>query len=726
MYLNENIGTFNQSLLIRDSRECATGQQWYVCTANNFQGCCSVNACAVSECPDSSTAAVGASKSSTISPSTSSFSTETTSSTASTTSSQTTKSSQVTLQTPKPSTILLTTTISNSIITTQTSSSSTTILADSTTHPSSNSTPIIAGAIVGSIALICFAVAAFCCFRFRQKKKQDRERMFAEPESPNPETIQFYTTTGKTLQTPSSTRTSRNPSGGFSGLGGLGLGDVFASFGGKSRSTSTSPPSTSLLGGPSMTESQISAPISLMHPMPTIHPTPTPESPEDHEHDKQLPSDPEKSSLMPPPEFLHPAFHVLPGTSSRPAYRSELDFTINELDGREIGRRSDSIGARSEGMSMIESEGIVSPMSTPNMSAKVSSNGFSTTSTPPFNLSVPVTSMNIPQGYEHKYRHREVQGTWHSNASPNNLPPNGHTSTRPQYSTQSYHERNNSSTNNSNSNSNSPNLYPIHQQQPQAQTQTQYAQQLAQARRMNATIIENPYQIYRNSREHQQNKGYRNALEQAQAQDRARNHGQVLVQGQVQAEAPSQEQRQIPSQKGKERERERIGGETEQKDSGLKRESSTHSIPIGLSLDAESSVSPPKSQNRNREMHMDTREGNARLRVHDSLDGDCGDLYDSAERRMQIQSSYTDTPAHSVSRSHSRTGSVGRVGNYTSPSNLMDSTRPKEQIDHRIPAMGSVNRDGNGNGNGIGEQKQGFTPPGFDLECRVVSPTPLP
>lgn len=49
--------------------------------------------------------------------------------------------------------------------------------------------------------------------------------MFAEPESPDTETIQFYTTTGKTLQTPSSTRTSRTSSGGF-------LGDVFAPFGG--------------------------------------------------------------------------------------------------------------------------------------------------------------------------------------------------------------------------------------------------------------------------------------------------------------------------------------------------------------------------------------------------------------------------------------------------------------------------------------------------------------
>ena len=69
-------------------------------------------------------------------------------------------------------------------------------------------------------------MAAFCCFRFRQKKKQDRERIFVECDSPDPETIQFYSTTGKTLQTPSSTST-RSP-----GFPGLGLGDVFAPFGG--------------------------------------------------------------------------------------------------------------------------------------------------------------------------------------------------------------------------------------------------------------------------------------------------------------------------------------------------------------------------------------------------------------------------------------------------------------------------------------------------------------
>ncbi|KAJ8061440.1 hypothetical protein OCU04_009259 [Sclerotinia nivalis] len=567
-------------------------------------------------------------------------------------------------------------------------------------------------------------MAAFCCFRFRQKKKQDRERMFAESESPDPETIQFYTTTGKTLQTPSSTRTSRSPSGGFSGLGGLGLGDVFASFSRKTRSSSTSPPSTSPPGGPSMTESQISAPIHLMHPMHIVHPTPIPESPEDHEHDKPLSSDPEKSSITPPPESLHPAFHVLPGTSSRPAYRPGLGFTINELDGRETGRRSGSIGgsigARSEGMSMSGSEGIVSPMSTPNTNERVSSKGFSAMGTPPFNLIAPASSMNIPQGYghEHGHGHGQVQGTWHSNTAPNNLPPNGPAPIQSQFNTQSYHRRNNSSTNNSNGGSSSPNPYTINQ--PQAQAQTQYAQQLAQARRTNATIVENPYQMYRDSREHQQNMGYQNALERAQAQDQGRSQGQVQ----------SRVQRQMPAQKGKERERVSEGtdknGQENEEGSGLKREISTHSIPIGLSLDAQPSASHPNPQKRNRETNP--RDQNAQLQVHATLYGNHGGLPEPLHRRTQTQPSYIRTHTHSGSGSHSRSGpgpgSVSSIGNSaSSPSpnpnpNHMRSMSSTKQWNHRIPVIGS------GSGSENGKQQPGFTAPGFDFECRVVAPTP--
>ncbi|TGO90400.1 hypothetical protein BPOR_0066g00100 [Botrytis porri] len=415
MYLNVDAQSFNQSLFIRESRECAEGQQWYVCNANDFQGCCSVDACSVSECPDSNTAAVGASSTSTT-PSTSSTSSSeseslststsatsesestsmssTSASTTPTTSSQTTQSSQSILQTTpqttsqtlSPSTILLTTTVNHPVSApTQNLSASPTTVAQ-TTPPtlSSNSTPIIAGAVVGSVALICFAMAAFCCFRFRQKKKQDRERMFAEPESPDPETIQFYSTTGKTLQAPSSTST-RSP--GFSGLG---LGDVFAPFGERARANSTSPPSKSPPGATAMSESQVPVPS---HSIPTIHPSLIPRSQEDDENERPLSHDPEKSSLVPPPESSHPAFHPLPVMPSpRPVPRSNMGITMSELDGREIGRRSLSVGG-SERMSGSGSEGAVSAMSTPTHSVILG------------------PSTNLAQG--------RTQGYWDPNAPPN-------------------------------------------------------------------------------------------------------------------------------------------------------------------------------------------------------------------------------------------------------------------------------------------------------------------
>ncbi|KAH8655562.1 hypothetical protein BX600DRAFT_525755 [Xylariales sp. PMI_506] len=36
----------------RSSTNCATGEQWYSCAVNNFQGCCSVDACSNTGCPD--------------------------------------------------------------------------------------------------------------------------------------------------------------------------------------------------------------------------------------------------------------------------------------------------------------------------------------------------------------------------------------------------------------------------------------------------------------------------------------------------------------------------------------------------------------------------------------------------------------------------------------------------------------------------------------------------
>ncbi|KAF7934033.1 uncharacterized protein EAE97_008393 [Botrytis byssoidea] len=675
MYLNVDAQNFNQSLFIRESRECTQGQLWYVCSANDFHGCCSVDACAVSECPDSNTAAVGASSTSTTSTpskstsstfSTSSTSSASSSTTASTTSSQTTESSQSILQTTpqsapqtlSPSTVLLTTTDNHPVSApTQTLSSSPTTVAQ-TTPPtsSSNSTSIIAGAVVGGVALICFAMAAFCCFRFRQKKKQDRERMFAEPESSDLETIQFYSTTGKTLQTPSS-KSTRSP-----GLSGLGLGDVFAPFGGRTRTSSNSAPPKSPPGGPAMSESQVSAPS---HSIPTVHPSLIPKPQEDDEHDRPLSHDPEKSSLAPPPESSHPAFHPLPGMPSpRPAHRSGMGITMSELDGREIGRRSVSVGG-SERMSGSGSEGAVSAMSTPSHSVILGA------------------STNLAQG--------QAQGYWYPNAPPN-LPLS--LSGRP---IQSHSRGNSSNLSNSCSINPDPNMNkaPASQyaqnQYSRQQAQHQYTQQLASARHMkgmNASTNEhqNPYQMYRDSREHQQNMGYQHALVRAQ-EERARafsemqqGYGQTLGQRNV--------------QKGKGRESMNSTSQEvhteENDDKELRRESSTHSIPIGLGLDARPTPREP-------ERDTNPQNEDAQMQVHASLYGKQEEFPQSLSHQGS-QPTQSNAAKQTYQTHRANTDSVSSMGSPSSTSANVGAWNPEPVYTH----------------------------PGFDFECKVVAPTPPP
>ncbi|KAF7916701.1 hypothetical protein BELL_0864g00010 [Botrytis elliptica] len=674
MYLNVDAQNFNQSLFIRESRECAQGQLWYVCNANDFHGCCSVDACSVSECPDSNIAAVGASSTSTTSTpssksrsSTSSTPSTSSSSTTSTTSSQTAKSSQSILQTTpqktpqtlSPSTILLTTTVNHPVSApTQAISSSPTTVAQTTPRTSSsNSTPIIAGAVVGSVALICFAMAAFCCFRFRQKKKQDRERMFADRESPDPETIQFYSTTGKTLQTPSSTST-RSP--GFSGLG---LGDVFAPFSGRTRTSSTPPPPKSPPGGPVISESQVSGPS---HSIPTVHPSLIPKPQEDDENDRPLSHDPEKSSLAPPPESSHPAFHPLPGMPSlRPKHRSSMGITMSELDGREIGRRSVSVGG-SERMSGSGSEGVVSAMSTPSHSVILGA------------------STDLAQG--------QAQGYWYPNAPPN-LPLS--LSGRPIQS----HSRGNSS---NSSNSSSINPEPKMNQEPASQyaqneysrqqAQHQYAQQLASARHgkgINASTSEhqNPYQMYRDSREHQQNMGYQHALVRAQ-EERAR----ALSETQGQGYSQTLGQRNV--QKGKGRDRmNSTSQELHAEENGgkeLRRESSTHSIPIGLGLDA-------RPAPRESERDTNSQNENAQMHVHASLYGKKEDLPQSLSHQgSQLTQSNASKQNYQTHRAN--TDSVSSMGSPSSTSANVGAWNPEPVYTH----------------------------PGFEFECKVVAPTPPP
>ncbi|KAF7945563.1 hypothetical protein EAE96_010330 [Botrytis aclada] len=499
-------------------------------------------------------------------------------------------------------------------------------------------------------------MAAFCCFRFRQKKKQDRERMFAEPESPNPETIQFYTTTGKTLQTPSSTSTR------FSGLG-----DVFAPFGGRNRTSSNPPPPKSPPGAPAMSESQVSAPS---HSIPIVHPSLIPKPQEDDEHDRPLSHDPEKSSLTPPPESSHPAFHPLPGVPSpRPAHRSGMGITMSELDGREIGRRSVSVGG-SERMSGSGSgsgsEGAVSAMSTPSHSVILG------------------PSTNLAQG--------QAQGYWHPNA-PANLPLS--LSGRPVQS----HRRGNSS-NSSNSSSINPNSNmnqaPASQyaqnQYSRQEAQHQYTQQLASARHgkgMNASTNEhqNPYQMYRDSREHQQNMGYQHALVRAQeGRARALSETQGLGYGQAQG--------QRNTQKGKGRERlnstsqEVYAEENDGKE--LRRESSTHSIPIGLGLDARPAPNEPA---RNTNPHNE----NAQMQVHATLYGKQENLPRSISHQ-DFQAKQPNAAKQTYQTRRANTDSVSSMGSPSSTTANVGAWNPEPVYTH----------------------------PGFDFECKIVAPTPPP
>ncbi|KAM3155439.1 hypothetical protein ABEW05_004068 [Botrytis cinerea] len=672
MYLNVDAQNFNQSIFIRESRECSNGQQWYVCTANSFQGCCSVDACSVSECPDSHTAAVGASSTSTTSSTSSSKSasstfTSTSTSTTSTTSSQTTKSSQSILQTTpqtlSPTTILLTTTVSNPVSSpTHTLSSSPTTVAQTTPPPSSsNSTAIIAGAVVGSVALICFAMAAFCCFRFRQKKKQDRERIFVECDSPDPETIQFYSTTGKTLQTPSSTST-RSP-----GFPGLGLGDVFAPFGGRTRTGSTSSPPRPPPGAPVMSESQVSAPS---HSIPTVHPSLISKSQEDDEQDRPLSHDPEKSSLVPPPESLHPALHPLPGMPSpRPVHQTSMGITMSELDGREIGRRSVSVEAsdRTSGsgrMSGSGSDGAVSAISMPS-------------------LVIPGPSTHSVQG--------QAQGYWRPNA-PTNLPLS--LSGRP---IQSHRRGNFSNSSNSSIIPNANRDQTPASQYAQAQysrqkAQHQYTQQLASARHvkgMHASTNEpqNPYQMYRDSREHQQNMGYQHALVRAQ-EGRAR----ALSESQGQGYGQPQGQRNTQKGKGRERINSKSQEENAENDDGneLRRENSTHSIPIGLGLDARPAPREP-------EKNTNPRSKNAQMQVHATLYGKQEDL-PRALSHQSSQPKQSNTTKQTYHAHRANSDSVSSIGSPSSTSANVGAWNPEPVYVH----------------------------PGFDFECKVVAPTPPP
>lgn len=405
-----------------------------------------------------------------------------------------------------------------------------------------------------------------------------------------------------------------------------------------------------------MTQTQIPAPI---HPIHTVCPSPIPELPEDHQRDLPLSPDSEKSSLITPPESSHPAFHPLPGMSSvRPAYRPGASFTINELDGREVdhvpigtagGRMRGSgssgtisVGGRGEG-SGSGSEGVVSAQSTPSMNRKqnqrISSNGMA------------VSEMSTPGSSSTATTPRE-QGDWRG--TPDVLLP-GRTTLMPSQS-QSYHDRD--SFLNEKGGGTSSSAPATRQVQARAQYQRELAQSKvqAQARRMNVTapFLDNPYQMYGETREHQQNMGYQNALVRAQEIEREREHARWRSQNQSHFRSQSQNPAQTPTFPNGEK----------YEAGGLQRVISTHSIPIGLALDARPSAPPHNAMSAHasgymgngklspapapgsgsasaRSFDFELGDGIAQSHVHASLYGSSGNAMQPLNISGQNQSQYT-------------------------------------------------------------------------------------
>ncbi|PQE19860.1 hypothetical protein CJF31_00006367 [Rutstroemia sp. NJR-2017a BVV2] len=351
--------SFNRDLLTqRDSQECNSGQQWYVCGANNFQGCCSVDACQLDNCPDDSTAAVGAATSTTTTTRTSSSTkTTSTSNSPNQTSSQKSTSNTPTLSKSTSNSPTATFAVQSTLqiissspsisqVTTVSQSSRPTANLASTTSPvassvpkSSNNVPIIVGSAAGGVALILLAIMGFFCFRRRQKKKQNRQLI--QPPSP---AFTFFNPAGKAAQTPSSIDSRRRSV----------LEDVFAPFGGRYH-TGTTNPSTPI---PTITNTHASPQLQDQ-----IQRTMSPDSSPLHD------TDPEKSGLTPPPESSHPAFHPLPGVAStRPAYIPNEGFTISELDGKPIDAMPVAVHQYQRVSEMDSDDGRPSPMSTPGQS----------------------------------------------------------------------------------------------------------------------------------------------------------------------------------------------------------------------------------------------------------------------------------------------------------------------------------------------------------------------
>ena len=166
------------NLLDRAAQDCKTGTQWYTCSANGFKGCCSVDPCNLSNCPDSSASPSSSASASlttlTLTPQPAgSIPTSTSASTYTSSSASATTTSQVTSTTPTV----------ESLISSTSSSTATSTQTPVSSHSSPPSkAPVIAGAVCGIVAASVLSILAWFLLRKRrqQRNKDNSESKYVE------------------------------------------------------------------------------------------------------------------------------------------------------------------------------------------------------------------------------------------------------------------------------------------------------------------------------------------------------------------------------------------------------------------------------------------------------------------------------------------------------------------------------------------------------------------
>ncbi|KAI9783882.1 MAG: hypothetical protein M1816_001134 [Peltula sp. TS41687] len=171
-----------RSIPLRPRQECVAGKQYYRCASPQFQGCCSVDACASNGCPDDDTSTTNGSGN-TGSDTTGGARTSTTTTsrpTSTSTTSRATTSTRSSTTTSSPATV----TVTNARLTTIVSTAPGGLVTTTTTsipvneqQPSSSSSILgpVLGAVFGLVGLgLVLGAIYFCCWRPRRKERRRR------------------------------------------------------------------------------------------------------------------------------------------------------------------------------------------------------------------------------------------------------------------------------------------------------------------------------------------------------------------------------------------------------------------------------------------------------------------------------------------------------------------------------------------------------------------------